>query len=152
MIDPFVILFLILVLVALTVIIIRVIKYYTEESEESIEEEYTIRENLTPPTNIQMNLGSGSLDADTINGGFISAGNITVSGKVVANGGIQIKQVNGAHFTHEGSYKYGDWYHDRCPENQYVCGIDSRLEKNQKDGDDGGMTGIRFHCCKFDTL
>jgi predicted phage tail protein len=58
--------------------------FNTEESEESIEEEYTIRENLTPPSNIQMNLGSGSLSAATVTG-------TTVTGTTVTGGGIILK-------------------------------------------------------------
>jgi len=119
-------------------------------------EPYTIRENLNLPSNIQMNLGNGSMTSASVDTGNLQASSVDTSslhvkGKIQTDGGIQISRVDGGTFTQSGNYRYGNWINNKCPENEYVCGIDSRHEPNQGNGDDGGMTGLRFHCCKFNT-
>jgi hypothetical protein len=79
--------------------------FNTEESSDSMIEGYTIRENLTPPTNIQMNLGSGSLSATTVTG-------TTVTGTTVTGGGIILKggtngQASVIEIPSGGSIKFG---------------------------------------------
>lgn len=36
-----------------------------------------------------------------------------------------------------------------CPSNQYVCGMEQKIEGNQGDGDDTTMNGVRFYCCSL---
>lgn len=34
-----------------------------------------------------------------------------------------------------------------CPDNQYVCGLEQKIEPKQGDGDDTAMNGVRMICC-----
>jgi hypothetical protein len=77
--------------------------FNTEESEESedlMTAGYTIRENLTPPTNIQMNLGSGSLSAATVTGTTVTGGGIILKGGT--NGQASVIEIPSG-----GSIKFG---------------------------------------------
>ncbi len=48
----------------------------------------------------------------------------------------------------ESSTPWGTWEAPAyCPKNQYICGIEQRVEGKQGDGDDTAMNGLRFYCC-----
>lgn len=43
---------------------------------------------------------------------------------------------------------WGNWKGVKhCPVNQYVCGIEQRVESRKSDQDDTGVNSIRFYCC-----
>ncbi len=46
---------------------------------------------------------------------------------------------------------WGTWKPDyiMCPEGSYVCGLQTRFEGSQGNGDDTALNGIRMKCCKF---
>jgi hypothetical protein len=44
---------------------------------------------------------------------------------------------------------WGSWRGMKtCPDNTYVCGLETRIEKKQN-GDDTAMNGIKMKCCQF---
>jgi Vitelline membrane outer layer protein I (VOMI) len=51
-----------------------------------------------------------------------------------------------------GGVGYGDWKEMKmCPEGSYICGAQSKIERDLgSGGDDTGMNGIKFKCCKSD--
>ena len=36
-----------------------------------------------------------------------------------------------------------------CPTNQYICGLEQRIEPHLRDGDDTAMNSVRFYCCSL---
>jgi hypothetical protein len=85
--------------------------FNTEESEESeewmTEEGYTIRENLTPSTNIQMNLGSGSLSATTVTGTTVTGTTVTGGGGITLRKGGTNEGTSVIEIPSGGSIKFG---------------------------------------------
>ena len=39
-----------------------------------------------------------------------------------------------------------------CRQDQYVCGLNQKVEPDQRDGDDTTMNGMMFYCCSFPQL
>ena len=43
---------------------------------------------------------------------------------------------------------WGDWSEGVfCDPGEYVCGLEQRVEPNQKKGDDSAMNAVAFYCC-----
>ena len=44
---------------------------------------------------------------------------------------------------------WGDWGNERyCPDDTVVCGLQTRVEDKQHDGDDTALNGLAIYCCK----
>ena len=53
--------------------------------------------------------------------------------------------VNGAQFN-----LYTPWFESNCSNDEYMCGVNARIEGDQgEDRDDTGMNGMKISCCKF---
>lgn len=89
----------------------------------------------------------------SIQGDFIRAASLKLEGKrgskddtaannigvFCSNSPIHVAPTNGG--------KWGVWSTTQsCPQNQFVCGIKTRIEGKQ-DGDDTTLNGVKFQCC-----
>ena len=52
--------------------------------------------------------------------------------------------VSGAEFN-----LYTPWFEANCNNDEYMCGVNARIEDDQGSDDDSGMNGMKISCCKF---
>ena len=51
-------------------------------------------------------------------------------------------------FNHSG--RWGTWSEPKfCPQGEYVCGLQQKVERSQGSGDDTSMNAVAFLCCPF---
>jgi len=70
-------------------------------------------------------------------------------GNFSSSGGIYLPRIEAGQLEPTTGH-WGGWggMH-KCPNNQYVCGGQGRIEGDQGGGDDTMMNGMRLKCCKF---
>lgn len=69
-------------------------------------------------------------------------------GDDTAANAVSLKSLNSSFVTPNASTAFGAWGAEaNCPANQAICGVMTRVEGNQGNGDDTSLNGVRFACC-----
>jgi len=91
-----------------------------------------------------------------------AAGNPIVGGKMkieppqgsrtddTAANAVQMKSRNGVWIQPDANTAWGSWNGETsCPSNSAVCGVKTRVEPTQGNGDDTALNGVALACCQF---
>jgi hypothetical protein len=71
-------------------------------------------------------------------------------GDDTAANAVSLKSLNSSFVTPDAATAFGSWGAvSSCPANQAICGVMTRVEGNQGNGDDTSLNGVRFACCSF---